>query len=483
MEIILVGITFLLLGTGFTYLLFQRKHKTVMGLKDQDLTAHRDQIAALQERLTFTQETFTEENKKTESLQNEISELKERASANAASKQYLEQNNSDLAKENSLNKEAIKISQSELSIFKEKVAVLETNIQAMFSAGEKSDVEIKKKTQVLEAKITALQEECKTVSKELIALKEQEPIRMAEHTKNVTTLNQAHQNLERERAKDLAIKEQAETARLQQLRETWSRHEETVEQKMRLVCQRLNIEYIDKEKFPFSGKPDNSVKICGEYIIFDSKSPQGEDLSNFPAYIRVQAEASKKYTKNDEVKNDIFLVVPTNAIQTIKETYIGLGAQRVHVITTDSLSVILMQLQKIEDYDFAEKLSPEDREKIVTVIGKMAHGMKRRVQLDYFMANEFISILTDAENLPDEILEEAQKVEKESKLNPKNEKRAKQIELSDLIKDRQKLLGKVTGQEIHIGPELSSIDAIPLHKVIQDIPQTSQASPNVYIND
>ncbi|NDG85175.1 MAG: hypothetical protein EBX52_09095, partial [Proteobacteria bacterium] len=158
----------------------------------------------------------------------------------------------------------------------------------------------------------------------------------------------------------------------------------------------------------------------------------------------------------------VFLVVPTNAVQALKDTYIPFASHRVHAVTIDSLRPILLQLKKVEEYEFAERLSPEDREKIASTIGRMAHGMKRRVQIDHFFSNEFISILTDAENLPDEILESARKVEQASLMNPGQHKRSKKIDVKVLDKEAKKLGGKLAGQEIHTGAELRQIEALPL---------------------
>jgi hypothetical protein len=44
-----------------------------------------------------------------------------------------------------------------------------------------------------------------------------------------------------------------------------------------VICSRHTFDYV--EKVPFKGDPDNTVSICGEFIIFDAKSPKGEDLS------------------------------------------------------------------------------------------------------------------------------------------------------------------------------------------------------------
>ena len=63
------------------------------------------------------------------------------------------------------------------------------------------------------------------------------------------------------------------------------------------------------EKPPFKGNPDNTIKICDEFVVFDAKSPGTEDLKVFYKYIKKQAEDMKKYAKQESVKRDVFLVV------------------------------------------------------------------------------------------------------------------------------------------------------------------------------
>ncbi|NDC25914.1 MAG: hypothetical protein EB078_12625, partial [Proteobacteria bacterium] len=347
---------------------------------------------------------------------------------------------------------------------KKTVAKSEAAQEALKRSKEEAVDVYKIKNLELEAKLEAFRTEKSDLTKRLISFEETKEQRQKEFEEKIQRLNLAFDQREKEREGEIKSKELSELKRLQALKETWARHEKNIEEKMQLICQRHGIEYSPKEKFPFKGKPDNAVKICDEFIVFDSKSPQGESLDNFPSYIKGQAEASKKYAAYEGVKKDVFLVVPTNAIHVIGEKYMVYGDYRVHVITEDALEPILIGLKKIEDYEFAEKLSPEDREKIVTTIGKMAHGMKRRIQIDYFFANEFISVLTDAENLPTEILDEARKVERTSKLNPPQERRAKIIDSKELTKEADKLVGKATGQEINLNSNLSTLNTIPLYE-------------------
>lgn len=346
---------------------------------------------------------------------------------------------------------------------KQQNAVLEANNQSLEKSIKSIDSSQIDKEKDSKKTIEELRRKYEEVSKELTIVQEQEPKRIIEYNRNIISLNHAMEKQKETEVRLLKEKEQMAADVIKALNETWARHEQDVENKMMLICQQETIEYVDKEKFPLTGKPDNCVKICEEYIIFDSKSPQGDELSNFPQYIKSQAESVKKYAKQVGVKKDIFLVVPTNAIHVIRETVMKMGDYDVYVITTDAVRPILIQLKKVKYYEFADKLSAEDRGQIITVIGKMAHGMKRKIQLDHYMANEFISILMAAGNLPEDILKGAVEVESKYKLNAPIEKRVKKIDNEELAKAQATLTGKILGQEIHVGKELQTINAVPLY--------------------
>lgn len=117
-----------------------------------------------------------------------------------------------------------------------------------------------------------------------------------------------------------------------------------------------------------------------------------------------------------------------------------MGDYNVYVITTDSLEPIMLSLKKIEEYEFAEQLSPDERDNICRVIGKFAHTTKRKIQIDQFFANQFIELLVKCKNdLPEDILETVIGFEKAEKLNPPPEKRNKQILTKDL-QDRNEFI-------------------------------------------
>jgi hypothetical protein len=204
------------------------------------------------------------------------------------------------------------------------------------------------------------------------------------------------------------------------------------------ICDLNHITYV--EKVPFKGNPDNTIEISGEYIIFDAKSPANDDLRNFPVYIKSQTESVKKYASQDNVKKSIFLVVPTNIIHILKQLTYRMGDYDVFVITRDSLEPVILSLKKIEEYDLAEKLSPEDRDSICRIIGKFAHTAKRRIQVDQFFSGEFMDIvLKSQKDLPEDLQKQVIEFEKSEKLNPPTEKRAKIISIDELQKKSEEI--------------------------------------------
>lgn len=292
--------------------------------------------------------------------------------------------------------------------------------------------------------------------KELEMLKEQNTLyatneenRKQEHSNAVATLNTIQQEIKSTRGKEIEDRHQGELQHLENLKNTWSNHQDFIKQSIKTICSRHTIEYIDK--VPFKGDPDNTLKISDEFIIFDAKSPQGEDLNNFPKYLKQQVEGIKKYAKQENVKKWIFLVVPSNTLDSI-DTYVHhLADYDVFVISADALEPVILSLKKIEDYDFAEQLSPEDRENICRVLGKFAHLTKRRIQIDTFFIKQFMELAYKAESdLPSEFLEKVIEFEKAEKLNPPTERRSKQINLKDLEKDVSKLRNETSTKGIAI---------------------------------
>lgn len=317
--------------------------------------------------------------------------------------------------------------QMHLSVMQETRRNLETQLQA-----------INKELGIHKERAQNCERELQVVREQNIQLKKEDEFRAQKYSEEIVSLQGIKNSLQEERAKEVQARYEEELNRLRTLKETWASHQTDVQGRMKQICQKHTLSYVDKA--PFRGDPDNTLMICDEYVVFDAKSPAGDDLKNFPLYLKAQAEAAKKYAKLDGVKKDIFLVVPTNTLHCIREFAYNMADYDVYVVSADVLEPLILSLCKIEDYEFAEQLSPEDRENICRIIGKFAHLSKRRIQIDAFFARQFIELAYKCENsLPTDIHEKVLEFERSEKLNPPQEKRAKAINTKDLETENFKI--------------------------------------------
>ena len=313
--------------------------------------------------------------------------------------------------------------------------------------------QVKTENTILKEKLSNIEQERNNLKNENIFLKKEEENRNETLRKSIESTNTLQESLtnEKERLNDLRVKETED--RLEKMKWTWGEHEKDVENHLKLICRNHVIKYISQEDFPHPrNKPDNSIEIMDQLIVFDAKSPANDDLSNFPKYIKLQTESLKKYAKHDDVKKDLFLVIPSNTLQVINKFTYNIGDYNVYIVTKDALEPIILSLKKIEEYEFADKLSPEERDNVCRIIGKFAHTTKRRIQIDQFFAEEFLDTLNKAgTQLPRDILESVIQFENAEKLNPPMEKRKKQILTKDL---------KAKSEEIKKEIELRNIPEI-----------------------
>ena len=326
-----------------------------------------------------------------------------------------------------------------------KISELESTIEKNkeISSNRISDLVVS--SQKLENKLINLENEIARLNKEkaellnkITRIEQTDITRDEEYKKNVFNINALRTSLEKDRNTLNEEKLREKEEQFEKLKLTWRSHEEYVKSVIRNICKAHLIEYV--ENVPFKGNPDNTIMIAGEYVVFDAKSPAGDDLENFPKYLKIQTESVRKYIKQDNVKSDIFLVIPSNTLDVISQFSFNMGDYYVYLITVDSLEPIILSLKKIENYEFAEQMTPDERENICRIIGKFSHLAKRKIQIDYFFSYQFLDILSKCGiDLPDDIYKSVQEFEKAEKLNPPQEKRTKQIIIDDLIAESEKL--------------------------------------------
>jgi hypothetical protein len=445
--------------------LVQEKDAEIAGLlsKNRDLSQN---MEYQQQHSTRLQQDLSSEQLRTQSLNDKIIE-KEReratfAEAQANSEDHILRLKSDMVTLAAKNEELqVKINERE-NIAGGLIAADRKNQQAI--------TQLKEDLSASQGKFDQLNSQFIDAQKSLAELRQREEERIREHDARVTELMSLKKQLEDDRLRVQAERDEEIRSEFADMEQTWRKHEEVVEQSLRSICQRHTIEYCDKEKFPVSGKkPDNAVIIADQYVIFDAKSPKNSDeLGNFPQYIKTQAEAAKKYAKDENVKKDIFLVVPANTLEYLDEVHLDMAEYQVYVVTHDSLEPIVLALRKIEDYQFVDQLSPEDREKICHVIGKFAHATKRRMQIDTYFFNEFLGLLKSCESLPDEILKKVVDYEKAEKMNPPMEKRKKLIPIKELEHGVKAITKEAEAREIDVtAVTKEKIETIPLDKFLE----------------
>lgn len=313
-------------------------------------------------------------------------------------------------------------------------AALESKNDAYLKRGNELSAELNSSRQ----KIETLEARLRELSSENTKFKASHEERVKQYETNVAKLHDVIKRTHDERDRERRAQHEQEIARLLKMKETWSAHEENVKNRIKAICNRHGVEYLDT--VPFRGRPDVTLRINGEFVVFDAKSPAGDDLSNFPQYLKNQSESVAKYVKEENVRREIFLVVPANTLEHLSQFEFRLSDYTVYVISIDSLEPIILALRRIEDYEFAEQLSPEERENICRIIGKFVHLSKRRIQIDGFFAQQFFELVYRSEaDLPKDILNAVSEFEKSEKLNPPQEKRARQINIKELESDAAKI--------------------------------------------
>ena len=358
--------------------------------------------------------------------------------------QKLESQKSGLDKDLNISKVQIINDKNEIEKLRGKINILEpqnitlsndiSSAKSTIFGFEKSKLQWENDKRNFENRINQLENDNLELNTKVIQFETEEDRRKKQFENDIAGINKLREEIQYERSKEIEIANQEKIEYLKGLKETWYKHQDNVKGIIKNICQKQTVEYI--EKVPFKLEPDNTIKICDEYIIFDAKSPASDDLSNFQSYLKLQAEAVKKYAKQENVKSDIFFVVPSNTLESLTQYIFNLADYNVFIISVDSLEQIILSLKKIEEYEFAEQLSPDERDNICRVLGRFAHLSKRRIQIDSFFAKQFIELAYKAESdLPKEIFEKVVEFERADKLNPPIEKRAKAISIKELEKD------------------------------------------------
>ena len=291
---------------------------------------------------------------------------------------------------------------------------------------------------LLNADLMSARRDVQRLGSELAALTQIDNQRRVELQTNLTSLSQLKERIAEERLQEHQARQEELERKQQRLRQTWQTHQENARNKIRQIAEKYTVTVVDK--FPLKGEPDNVLSICEQYVVLDAKSPGGEDLANFGTYLKTQAEAAVKYTKQEGVFGQLYFVVPSNTLESLPQTVFRFIEYTVYVIPVEALEPVILSLVKVDEYLNVKEISPEDRRNIFVILGRFAHLTKRRLQVDQFFANESLSLAAETENrLPEEMRKEVAEIEKSVRLNPPQERTTKEIGLSTLSIQHKKI--------------------------------------------
>jgi hypothetical protein len=313
-------------------------------------------------------------------------------------------------------------------------------LQARQQSGmaEARAVDLQRDKDLLNADLMSARRDVQRLGSELAALTQVDNQRRVELQTNLTSLSQLKERIAEERLQEHQARQEELERKQQRLRQTWQTHQENARNKIRQIAEKHSVPVVDK--FPLKGEPDNVLLICEQYVVLDAKSPGGEDLANFGTYLKTQAEAAVKYTKQEGVFGQLYFVVPSNTLESLPQTVFRFVDYTVYVIPVEALEPVILSLMKVDEYLNVKEISPEDRRNIFVILGRFAHLTKRRLQVDQFFANESLSLAAETENrLPEEMRKEVAEIEKSVRLNPPQERTTKEIGLGTLSNQHKKI--------------------------------------------
>ncbi|KRO89413.1 MAG: hypothetical protein ABR90_02080 [Cryomorphaceae bacterium BACL29 MAG-121220-bin8] len=222
---------------------------------------------------------------------------------------------------------------------------------------------------------------------------------------------------------------------------TWQDWEATVENKIRLICDENTLTYISQEDYPSTKKPDNSIKIANQFIIFDAKSPRSYDkLNSFKTTITKAINEMDKYSgdKTLSVSKDMYLVLPQVAVSFFDAKY-NKGDYTVHIVGIDALNPIILSLSKLQDYFVTDKLTPEEKEDLSRYIGTSNNLMKRINFINNKVSEYILEHVKKSSYLPQDISEKSMEHEKGAQLNITNQQKGDFISLEAIEEETKKI--------------------------------------------
>jgi len=259
--------------------------------------------------------------------------------------------------------------------------------------------------------IKAISNERDILQKQVNKFEEEAIRREKEQQSAIEKLYTAVKNSETEKARIIREDEKRQQTLMEERDRMWNDHEQNVIAQLHSLVKKEGCVFdaYDNSNLPegFSGtrKPDFMIGFLDQYIIFDAKVSRSQDLQT---YIKSSVKSTaEKFESNDKIYRTIFLVVPNDAVATLKQISFYEKGFHFYVISPAALEPILASFKKIETYEFAEAMDPQERENIIDLVAAFHYHISYRNAFDYKLIEHGIKTLEKSEELNPEILSEA----------------------------------------------------------------------------
>jgi len=255
----------------------------------------------------------------------------------------------------------------------------------------------------LEADQKALTKERDTLSSQLSKKEAVEEQRIKKHEEMISQLESAKKTLEDERQRVRHEDEERQQHEAEERDRLWTEHENSVVSLLTDLCKKPQYAFssYDNTNLPdgFHGsiKPDFLIEFLGQYVIFDAKVSKASSLQTYITD-QVKRTASKVKGKKD-IYPVVFLVIPTHAIEELKKLSYYEDSYSFFVVSPESLEPILASLKRIENYEFAKEMDPQQRENIVDLIAQFDFHISTRTAVDYHLLEHGLETLAKARDM------------------------------------------------------------------------------------
>lgn len=153
-------------------------------------------------------------------------------------------------------------------------------------------------------------------------------------------------------------------------------------------------------------KPDFMIRLLDQYVIFDPKSSQSQNLQT---YIKNQVQSTAKKIRQSDSFNElykaVFFIIPNIGLNELSETYFVEQGISFFVISLEAFEPIVRILKRLEDYDLADKYDPRERENIVNVLAAYDHHIRQQNATNILTTLRGLQVMAEKETIPEEIVD------------------------------------------------------------------------------